>query len=317
MATFQERGYGPDWLKSTYLLGVDLTLDDGSPYPDLIFNTAIEQSARAVADELGLIFEPQIFRERADKEPGQAPSWWPIRSRYRPIVDVQEINLLYGNSTTRAELPPEWALVPEPMAGQIHLVPTAEGASSYLIIGGQPVLVGDLAHSSYVPGYFEIVYRAGFPLYSGTITIPAGQLSGSAPLGRDFLDVYDVELTAPAGVTAKIAEKGYNSISVSIDAAQGADTSIEWKIDSLPRDIVRAVALRGSALVLDVAGDLIAGAGIASLSVSMDGLSQNLNTTSSATNSGYGARVLQFQREYKELIATLRATYRPIQVAAL
>jgi hypothetical protein len=317
MTTFSERGYGIDWLKQTYLLGVDLTLDDGSPYPDIIFSTAIDQSARAVADELGLVFEPQTFRERHDKEPDQAPSWWPIRTRYRPIVSVSELNLLYGNSSTRAELPPEWANVPEPIAGQIHLVPTAEGSSSYLIIGGQPVLIGDLSQNAYVPSYFEVVYQAGFPVYSGTITIPAGQLSGSAPLGRDFLDVYDVELTAPAGISARVSEKSFNQISAAISSAQGADVAIDWKIDTLPKDIARAVALRASALVLNVAGDLIAGAGIASLSVSMDGLSQNLNTTSSATNSGYGARVLQFTKEYKDLISTLRAAYRPIQVAAL
>jgi hypothetical protein len=75
--------------------------------------------------------------------------------------------------------------------------------------------------------------------------------------------------------------------------------------------------LKSSLLALDVAGDLIAGAGLAMVSTSMDGLSQNINTTASATNSGYGARVLQFTKEYKELIATLKATYRAMNIMAL
>ena len=41
MSALELRGYGPEWLKKTYLLGVDLTLDDGSPYPEEIFTTAL------------------------------------------------------------------------------------------------------------------------------------------------------------------------------------------------------------------------------------------------------------------------------------
>ena len=31
----------PQFIKDTYVLGVDLTLDDGSPYPDVIYEQAI------------------------------------------------------------------------------------------------------------------------------------------------------------------------------------------------------------------------------------------------------------------------------------
>lgn len=72
MATLSERGYNAQWLKDTFLLGVDLTLDDGSPYPDRIFKDSIIQAERALADELGLVFNPQVIRERHDKEPDAA-----------------------------------------------------------------------------------------------------------------------------------------------------------------------------------------------------------------------------------------------------
>ena len=67
---------------------------------------------------------------------------------------------------------------------------------------------------------------------------------------------------------------------------------------------------------LNIAGDLIAGAGIATQSISIDGLSQSVGTTSSATNSGYGARVIQFNKELKELMTTLRAKYKIIGFGA-
>ena len=61
MASLAKRGYDTQWLKDTFLLGVDLTLDDGSPYPDRIFLDSIDQAVRAISDELGLIFEPQVI----------------------------------------------------------------------------------------------------------------------------------------------------------------------------------------------------------------------------------------------------------------
>lgn len=76
--------------------------------------------------------------------------------------------------------------------------------------------------------------------------------------------------------------------------------------ESLPeviRDVVGKLAAHGP---LNIAGDLIAGAGIASKSISMDGLSQSINTTSSATNSGYGARLVQYNKEIKEMLPTIR-----------
>ena len=314
MPTIQERGYNIAYLKDTYLLGVDLTLDDGTDYPDTIFETSITQAARAVSDELGLVFDVQTFSERHDKEPDAAPSWFPLRTRYRPLINVESLNIIYGQSSTRAELPPQWAQITEPIAGQIHIIPTTEGASSYLIAGGMPVILGlgGLSAEYYIPAYFELDYSAGFPFYTGTATIGAGESSIEVLTPQRFVDRYDVQATG-----ATVASKRHDKFTLSLSAPAAQDTDITWTIDTLPADIARAVMLKSSLLALDVAGDLIAGAGLASVSTSLDGLSQNINTTASATNSGYGARVLQFTKEYKELIATLRATYRAINIMAL
>ena len=314
MATIQERGYDITYLKNTYLLGVDLTLDDGSAYPDTIFTTSIEQASRAVSDELGLVFDPQTFSERHDKEPDASPSWFPIRSRYRPLISVESLNIIYGQSSTRAELPPKWAQITEPMAGQVHIIPTTEGASSYLIAGGMPVILGlgGLNAQYYIPAYFEMDYLAGFPYYTGTATVLQGQTSVEVATPQKFVDRYEVKCT-----DATISAKRHDKFTLNLSPPAAGDTDLSWTIDTLPADIARAVMLKSSLLALDVAGDLIAGAGLAMVSTSMDGLSQNINTTASATNSGYGARVLQFTKEYKELIATLKATYRAMNIMAL
>jgi len=80
------------------------------------------------------------------------------------------------------------------------------------------------------------------------------------------------------------------------------------------RDLVGKLASLGP---LHTAGDLIAGAGIASKSISIDGLSQSINTTSSATNSGYGARTQNYLKEIKEQLPVLRRYYKGLKLAAL
>ncbi|RLG45227.1 MAG: hypothetical protein DRN81_02285 [Thermoproteota archaeon] len=71
-----------------------------------------------------------------------------------------------------------------------------------------------------------------------------------------------------------------------------------WRIDytygfaagKVPVMLNHAVGLLAATFVLHLAGDLIIGAGIAGSSLSLDGLSQSIQTTSSAENHGYSAK---------------------------
>lgn len=78
----------------------------------------------------------------------------------------------------------------------------------------------------------------------------------------------------------------------------------------VPRNIIDVIGKFASLGPFDIFGDLIAGAGIANISLSMDGLSQNIGTTSSATNAGYGARIIQYTKYIKEQIPLLQRYYK-------
>lgn len=80
----------------------------------------------------------------------------------------------------------------------------------------------------------------------------------------------------------------------------------------IPSDLLEIVGMKASMGPLNIAGDLIAGAGIATKSLSLDGLSQSIGTTSSATNAGYGARIIQYNKEIAERLAILKTKYRAI-----
>lgn len=80
--------------------------------------------------------------------------------------------------------------------------------------------------------------------------------------------------------------------------------------DRVPKDIVEAIGKTAAINVFHIAGDLILGAGIASFSLGLDGLSQSISTTSSATNAGYGARITGYVNDLKRQIPLLKDYYR-------
>ena len=79
-----------------------------------------------------------------------------------------------------------------------------------------------------------------------------------------------------------------------------------------PPVLLDAIGMYSALGPLNILGDLIIGAGIASQSLSLDGLSQSINSTSSATNSGYGARTLAYTKQLKDIIPQLRRAHHPI-----
>jgi len=90
-----------------------------------------------------------------------------------------------------------------------------------------------------------------------------------------------------------------------------------YTYDNLPMDLINLVGKFASIGPLNTAGDLILGAGIASQSLSIDGLSQSISTTSSATNAGYGSRILQYTKEVKDTLEKLKVVYRGISFTVL
>ena len=83
-----------------------------------------------------------------------------------------------------------------------------------------------------------------------------------------------------------------------------------WDVDQMPMDLINVVGMVASFGPLGIAGDLILGsAGIASQALSIDGLSQSISTTASATSAGYGARLIQYEKQIKETTGRLKLVY--------
>jgi len=303
------------WLKESFLLGIDLTLDDGSPYPDTLYTQSISSAISYVEHELGIVLnEISVDNERHDALDINRAAWWPLRLDRRPVLEVTKFELRFGNYQP-VNIPVSWCQILSPEHGQVHLIPSQESLGSYLYRAGVPLIMGDtLTPHAYIPGYFQIGYKAGFEMRGGTVTMPSGEqqvsvtLSDEMPNANYFLD-YATGNNSLGRIT--IDNKSKSSFDIKTqNTAGGGNGEIKWGITTVPADLKHIVGLKAAMLGLDVAGDLIAGAGVANYSIGADGVHQSLGTTSSATNSGYGARRLAFERELKALLPALRAKYK-------
>lgn len=90
-----------------------------------------------------------------------------------------------------------------------------------------------------------------------------------------------------------------------------------FDIDKMPMDLLNLVGMVACFGPLGIAGDLILGAGIASQSLGVDGLSQGISSTSSATNSGYGARIVLYQKQIKDTVSRIKLVYDEVKFVTM
>lgn len=85
----------------------------------------------------------------------------------------------------------------------------------------------------------------------------------------------------------------------------------------LPADLKECIQKMAAMNLLNVWGDLILGAGIASSSISLDGLSQSVGTTQSAMFGGASARVNEYKENVNQLLQTLKMSYSGIRMVVV
>lgn len=229
--------------KTRYLLGVNLTLDDGTPYPDELFEYCIQSAISMIEHDLDIYISPSPKVDNVDFRAPNYMNWNYVQLDHYPVSEVTKWEVIFPSNTTLFEYPKEWIRL-DADKGILRLFPDQGNIPQWMVSASfLPQLVMGASH---LPHFYKISYVAGFPE------------------------------------------------------------------DQIPYAINEAIGLTASMLPLDIAGDLIAGAGIANYSISIDGMSQSIGTTSSATNSGYGAKILSFKGRLKETMKILRDYYKGI-----
>ena len=300
----------PDLLRQTTIAGVDLTLDDGSPFPDVLFEAAIDQAISIIESELQIHIDPLgVEKERHDTRFQDRDSFFMFKLDQRPVVSVDNVRIQHGNYTP-IDIPDAWYNLILPRHGQFQIIPTTESLGGFIITNNGLVYPGLLmANYEYFPGYFSLDYTCGFQFDEGDFQIPAGPKGQTVVVNFNeaMLDKSTIYFDTNKVVVKKMAP---SSFIVKTTEEFLVPLDVEWKSTTVPSAMVKAILMVSAMLPLDVAGDLIIGAGISEQSLSVDGLSQQVSTTASATNSGYGARIHSFKEQIKMIMSGLRAQYR-------
>lgn len=202
-----------------------------------------------------------------------------------------------------------------------------------------PVTVSDERHDYYAADYAEWGYlrlfkkpvrtvtqlRGNYPVATSILTIPNEWLSVDPTTG--VLNVIPV-----AGTVAGFILQAGGALLPELFRFQshvprfwGVDYEAGFADGQIPDVINDAAAKLACMSVLNVLGDLIGGVGVLGSSVGLDGLSQFVSLTKTATTSAFYSRILQYRTELfgngsggpGSQIHLLKRKYRGLRVASL
>ena len=262
-------------LKTFYLFGLDLTNDQGEPYPDSLYAFWIKNAVSWLERKLDIPILPVVIEEeRHDFYRPDYDNFVYLQLNRYPLISIEDVRLVLPGEQVVKVFAKDW-IHPQRDSGQLQLVPGTGTAGTILLGAGAAFLPFVHGGQKFLPDVFRVKYTAGFG------KPPAGSW-GFAP--------------------------GSNPPSVSHPDPQ---------LDKFPDILIELVGKVASFGPLNIAGDLLGGAGIASQSIGIDGLSQSFNTTSSSTSAGFGARLIQYRQEIKDQIPTLYRFYHGNRVIAV
>lgn len=311
-----------DLLKNTLLVGINLQDDDGNDYPDELFESAIDQAISVIETELQISITPYKNRgERHDAISQNRRAWWSMMLDKRPLRSIESLAISYGNYP-ETSIPEEWINITSENASTLSLIPTSATLGTFNFNNAIPLLIDPISNFTYhdrVPAYFKFDYTSGFNFIEKEIIITAGNTdSALTTFGEALVDKpnFVIELfnndtdLAISGVTAKSFNVSNEDFQIELSAAQAFDVKAVVKIHTIPPGLIKAITYVAAMLPLDTAGDLLLGAGIAQQNISIDGLSQSISSTASATSAGYGARILSYERQLESTMSSLKQRYK-------
>lgn len=233
-----------DEFQKVYLFGLDLTGDDGSPYPKIMYEWYIKAATKWLEHYLDItILATDIVDEIQDHYAIDWSKWGYFQLQNYPVQHVDRVLLQLPSMTSGVSFDLSWVVLEENGAhGVIQIVPGQGSIADILLYPGYLLPTLSLSFGR-VPGAWHFDYRCG------------------------------------------------------------------WEPNDIPYDIKHVVGMVASLGVMNVAGDLVGGSGLQGWSVGLPGLSQSVTTTNSSTNAGFGARIIQYKQDVKQMLPALRDFY--------
>lgn len=319
------------------------TGQNGQPYPEIMYQQQVRTSIARVEKEFDLVVNDLILvsGERHSDIDYQTANFVPFTMDKRPVREIVRVEVQVGNFPPTV-VPLSWWEIVNHDLGQVRLMPSQQSWS----VTAQGSVVMLMTQLRYQPGIWRFTYKAGWDgianvssTYAlGSYAKPAalvGQIqvtpSAAPASGKQF----DATFTGVDGAGLPITEtltwlagdaseqqtsKTFAAITLATFTATGGTptfTVTPVPVYPLDEDIVDIVGNWATFGISDISGDLLGGSGIASFSRSQDGLSTNVNTTSSPENHGFSAKQKQQRLRIKELAEGLRRRFSMPGIASL
>lgn len=235
-----------DFLKTNYLFGLDLTNDQGEPFPDSMFEHYIRAAFSWAEKALDVVILPKTFDEETHdyyRQDYQNHLW--VQLDHYPVLSVEHVRMVLPPEQEVHKFTGDWLHVDD-HSGQITVIPGSGAAGTVALRPNGWWLPLFRGQGDFVPDVFRVKYKAGM---------------------------------------------------------------------SEPPDILLdLIAKKACFGVLNIAGDITVGSGIAAQSLSIDGLSQSVTTSNSSTNAGFGARLIQYAKELKQDVQVVRRHFKGMQM---
>jgi hypothetical protein len=146
------------------MFGLDLTDDDGNPFPESMLQFAIKAAVDALERTVGVRLRPYtILGERQDYFMNEYRDFAFLQLNEYPIIDVTRVSIKYPTSSTMTTFPREWYSINH-AHGQVHLIPTSGSISQILMGTGGDYLNFVWKGWTFLPNMWHIDYQAGFEL---------------------------------------------------------------------------------------------------------------------------------------------------------
>lgn len=285
--TPSDYGLTPEAIKAS-MFGVKVVdPNTGNEMGDSFYTYAIETAISKVETELDIVILPRVVTEHKDYNYAEYSSYMFLHAKAKPILQVETLGL-EANGSYKRNYPSEWWKVyNRPGHIQVASAPLY-GAISGNMGGGTATFSGGVAFGGFDGGY-------GGRLHGGLSSLPNGSSLGGYkpnPVSGGNQNSYPqlIHVSYIAGMLPQ----------------RRAGVTEEWEMPTLLNELIVKMA---SKQIFQQWGRLVVPMGISSKTLTIDGISESVSYTSSATNGAIKSEIGQLDEDIADGLNKLRGYY--------
>ena len=285
--TPSDYGLTPEAIKAS-MFGVKVVdPNTGNEMGDSFYTYAIETAISKVETELDIVILPRVVTEHKDYNYAEYSSYMFLHAKAKPILQVETLGI-EANGSYKRNYPSEWWKVyNRPGHIQVASAPLY-GAISGNMGGGIATLSGGVAFGGFDGGY-------GGRLHGGLSSLPNGSSLGGYkpnPVSGGNQNSYPqlIHVSYIAGMLPQ----------------RRAGVTEEWEMPTLLNELIVKMA---SKQIFQQWGRLVVPMGVSSKTLTIDGISESVSYTSSATNGAIKSEIGQLDEDIADGLNKLRGYY--------